>query len=161
MQRRELFSSLFSSKEKREPQQQFIRPPYFKDESSFHNMCQECDGKCSTVCEENIIRIHKDKTPYLDLSSNGCTFCDACAKECPFEVLTLDEKKDINAIFEIDMLKCLSWNTTMCFSCKDPCLSHAIEFLGMFRPSIKFDLCTGCGFCVGVCPTQAIRYTKL
>ncbi len=49
----------------------------------------------------------------------------------------------------------------MCFSCKDPCLSNAIEFLGMFRPSIKADLCTGCGFCVSVCPTQAVHYNHI
>ncbi len=161
MQRRELFSSLFSSKEKREPQQEFIRPPYFKEESSFHNMCIHCEGVCSTVCEENIIVLHSDKTPYLVFDNKGCTFCDACAIACPHDVLTLDAKSNINAIFEIDMLKCLSWNTTMCFSCKDPCLSNAIEFLGMFRPTIKFDLCTACGFCISVCPTNAISYKKI
>jgi ferredoxin-type protein NapF len=161
MQRRELFSSLFSSKEKREPQPKLIRPPYFEDEDSFHNVCTQCDAKCSTVCEENIIKIHTDKTPYLDFSLGGCTFCDACAKECPYEVLSLENRKNIDAIFSIDMLKCLSWNATMCFSCKDPCDYKAIEFLGMFRPSIKFDLCSGCGFCVSVCPTQAIGYEKL
>ncbi len=161
MQRRELFSSLFSSKEKREPKQTFIRPPYYLNEDSFHNLCIECEGKCSTVCEENIIVIHEDKTPYLDFSKRGCTYCDACANACPVEVLTLQNKHQINAVFEIDMLKCLSWNATMCFSCKDPCLDNAIEFLGMFRPTIKFDLCTSCGFCVGVCPTNAISYTKL
>jgi len=161
MQRRELFSSLFSSKEKREHKPTFLRPPYFKDEDSFHNLCTQCEGKCSTVCEENIIKIAKDKTPYLDFSLRGCTYCDACAKECPYEVLSIEDKHPINAIFEIDMLKCLSWNATMCFSCKDPCLDNAIEFLAMFRPSIKHDLCTACGFCVGVCPTNAISYTKL
>jgi ferredoxin-type protein NapF len=161
MQRRELFSSLFSSKEKREPKQEFIRPPYFLNEDSFHNMCIECEGICSTVCEENIIVIHEDKTPYLSFNQSGCTFCDACANACEFGVLTLENKANVRAIFEIDMLKCLSWNTTMCFSCKDPCLSNAIEFLGMFRPSIKADLCTACGFCIGVCPTQAIGYKKI
>lgn len=161
MQRRELFSSLFSLHEKRDIKPEFIRPPYFKDEDSFHNMCIQCEGNCSTVCEENIIVIHEDKTPYLNFSQSGCTFCDACAIACPFEVLTLQEKKNINAIFEIDMLKCLSWNTTMCFSCKDPCLSNAIEFLGMFRPTIKADLCTACGFCLRVCPTNAIGYKKI
>ena len=161
MQRRELFSSLFSSKEKREPKPELIRPPYFKDEDSFLNMCIECEGICSTVCEENIIVLHNDKTPYLVFDSLGCTFCDACALACPKGVLSLEHKNNIDAIFEIDMLKCLSWNTTMCFSCKDPCLNNAIEFLRMFRPSIKFDLCTGCGFCVSVCPTQAISYKKI
>ena len=30
--------------------------------------------------------------------------------------------------FFIDVLKCLSWNQTMCFSCKDPCLDDAIDY---------------------------------
>ncbi|MFA7084448.1 MAG: ferredoxin-type protein NapF [Arcobacteraceae bacterium] len=161
MKRRELFSSLFSSKEKREFNQEFIRPPYFSNEDSFHKECIKCEGKCSTVCEENIIVIHTDKTPYLNFDQSGCTFCDACAKECPFEVLSLEFKSQVNAVFEIDMLKCLSWNSTMCFSCKDPCFSNAIEFLGMFRPTINTNICTGCGFCVNICPTKAISYKKI
>ena len=44
----------------------------------------------------------------------------------------------------------------MCFSCKDPCLDDAIQFLGMFRPEIDENLCTSCGFCLKVCPTDAI-----
>ncbi len=45
----------------------------------------------------------------------------------------------------------------MCFSCKDPCLDDAIEFIGMFRPEIIDDKCTSCGFCIKACPTQAIE----
>lgn len=158
MQRRELLGSLFSSNEKREVS--VIRPPYYLNEDSFAKHCIECDGICSSVCEENIIVIGEDKTPHLDFSSSGCTYCDECAKACPKEVLNLESKKNIEATFEIDMLKCLSWNNTMCFSCKDPCMDNAIEFLGMFRPSILSDKCTSCGFCLSVCPTQAITYKK-
>jgi len=57
---------------------------------------------------------------------------------------------------EIDILKCLSWNKTMCFSCKEPCLEDAINFIGLFRPMLDESQCTRCGYCIGVCPTQAI-----
>ena len=60
---------------------------------------------------------------------------------------------------DIDLIKCLSWNQTMCFSCKDPCLDNAIKFLAMFRPEINTDNCTSCGFCIKVCPTDAITIT--
>lgn len=156
MKRRELLGSLFSSNEKREVA--VVRPPYYLDAGSFDKHCIECDGKCSSVCEENIIVIGEDKTPHLDFSSSGCTYCDECAKACPSGVLTLEAKQTIQTTFEIDMLKCMSWNQTMCFSCKDPCLDNAIEFLGMFRPTIIQDKCTACGFCLSVCPTQAIHY---
>ena len=108
------------------------------------------------ACEENIIFIQEDFTPKLDFSSNGCTYCDLCAIACPNEVLKLEYKKNIDAKIEIDVLSCLSWNQTMCFSCKDPCLDDAIDFLAMFRPSIN-DKCTSCGFCIKVCPTNAIK----
>ena len=156
MKRRELFSSLASSFNKKEKQEKILRPPYFQDESIFFTNCTTCDGLCSTACEENIIIIQKDFTPKLDFTSSGCTYCDECANICPNEVLKLEYKKNIDVKIEIDILSCLAWNQTMCFSCKDPCLDDAIDFLGMFRPSIN-DKCTSCGFCIKVCPTNAIK----
>jgi len=46
----------------------------------------------------------------------------------------------------------------MCFSCKDPCMVDAIKFLGLFRAEIDNDICNGCGFCLSVCPTNAISF---
>lgn len=156
MRRRELFSSLASSFVKDEKQEKIIRPPYWEDESVFLTNCTNCDGACSKVCEENIIIIKDDKTPTLDLNISGCTYCDECAKACEHEVLSLENKKNININIEIDVLKCLSWNQTMCFSCKDPCLEEAIDFLAMFRPEVN-DNCTSCGYCIKYCPSNAIK----
>lgn len=152
MQRRELFSSLLASKENKE---KIIRPPYFKNEEVFFSNCTSCEGLCSKVCEENIIIIQKDSTPKLDFSISGCTYCDECAKVCPNGVLKLENKKNINIKIEIDVISCLSWHKTMCFSCKDPCFYDAIDFLAMFRPSINQN-CTSCGLCINSCPTNAI-----
>ena len=155
MKRRELFSSLFSNKEK---ENAVVRPPYFNNENSFYKECPECtEIPCVTFCEENIIIISSDKTPVLNFKEGGCTYCDECAEACPSDVLELEYKKKIDAVVEIDVLKCMSWSQTMCFSCKDPCLDDAIEFLGMFRPSINDSKCTSCGFCINVCPTEAIK----
>ena len=156
MKRRELFSSLVSSFKKEEKQEKIIRPPYYKDESIFFTNCQNCEGLCATVCEENIISIQKDFTPRIDFNLSGCTYCDKCANICPNEVLHSIDKRIINAKIEIDILSCLSWNKTMCFSCKDPCLDDAIDFLAMFRPSINNN-CTSCGFCIKSCPANAIK----
>lgn len=157
MERRELFSSLASrfSKEQ-ETKKSLIRPPYFEKESDFLDKCVECEGFCVSSCEEKIIKIAEDKTPYIDFSVSGCTYCDECAKVCEYDVLKLENKKNIEQTIEIDMLRCVSWHDTMCFSCKDPCLDDAIDFLAMFRPSINSDKCTNCGFCIKYCPVDAI-----
>ena len=156
MKRRELFSSLVSSFSKKDKQEKILRPPYFEDESIFFTNCISCEGLCSRVCRENIIIIQEDSTPKLDFSNGGCTYCYECAKVCPNEVLNIENKKNISGKIEIDILTCLSWNKTMCFSCKDPCLDKAIDFLAMFRPSINTN-CTSCGFCIKSCPTDAIK----
>jgi len=161
IQKRELFGSLMSSFKKGGRKEiSTIRPPYFRDENSFIENCINCDGKCALSCEENIIIIQDDKTPILDFSKGGCTYCDKCAKACEFEVLYLENKKNINARITIDVLKCISWHKTMCFSCKEVCMDDAIDFLGLFRPEIDMEKCTSCGFCVNVCPTEAIKVKK-
>ncbi len=158
MKRRELFSSLFSSKKKET--ELILRPPYYEDIDSFHKECINCiDTPCITFCEENIIVLNDDKTPKIDFSLGGCTYCDECAKACPTEVLKVENKSLLNVKVEIDILQCMSWNNTMCFSCKDPCLDDAIEFLGIYKPSINYNKCTSCGFCISVCPTNAIKIT--
>lgn len=155
MERRELFGSLASSFKRNEKQELILRPPYYNENSDFDKECINCEGLCATFCEEQIIIIQDDSTPKLDFTKNGCTYCDECAKNCPTSVLNIEDKKNINADISIDILKCLSWNSTMCFSCKDPCDDEAITFLAMFRPQIN-ENCTSCGFCVSVCPTNAI-----
>jgi ferredoxin-type protein NapF len=159
MERRELFSSFFT-KNKKENKETIIRPPYYKDEDSFLKNCTDCEGYCATSCEENIIIIQDDSTPKIDFKLGGCTYCNNCAQNCPHDVLDLKFKKNIDINIEIDILKCMSWHQSMCFSCKDPCLDDAIEFLGLFRPSIIDTKCTRCGFCVNVCPSDAINIKK-
>ena len=166
MKRRELFSSLTSpfSKTKEVKQESIIRPPYFLDEKDFLSKCILCESKdCKIACDEDtsIIIIQEDGTPALDLSNNGCTYCDDCAVACKEDVLIAKNRKNINATFSIDLIKCMSWHQTMCFSCKDPCMVDAIKFLGMFRPEINMDICTSCGFCVKVCPVEAISFNVI
>lgn len=161
MDRRELFTSIKKPFEtNQELSIDFVQPPYFQNVEDFEK-CIECDTKdCATVCEEEIILFNDKGIPYLDFSKSGCTFCDECAIVCKSNVLNVDSRKDIQARLKIDIIKCMSWNQTMCFSCKDPCLDNAIEFIGMFRPEIDFNKCTSCGFCMGVCPSDAITIEK-
>jgi len=158
MQRRELFSFLSTSiKDVAKGKKTIvIRPPYYNDKNAFDRECQNCEGLCATSCQEQIIIIGEDKTPSIDLTKSGCTYCDDCAIACESGVLSLEDKKFLNAIITIDEKKCLSWQGVMCFSCKDPCLEDAIDFKAMFMPTINQDRCTACGFCISRCPSNAI-----
>jgi ferredoxin-type protein NapF len=133
-----------------------IRPPYSSSASNWE-LCRECDGKCIKSCEEKILYRLEDGTPYVSFSGNGCTFCKKCAESCEFGVLSLENDEKILADIHINTKKCFAWNGTMCFSCKEPCLDNAVVFEGIFKPKILSDLCTGCGFCLPVCPTGAIE----
>jgi len=155
MQRREFLTSLFSSAKSKEVKEIIVRPPFYEKEEDFLK-CVDCDAICVTVCEQKIIKINEQNTPYLDFSNNGCTYCDECAIHCPKEVLTLNNKKNINVEIYIDESLCLSWNNTMCFSCKDPCIDDAIDFTAMFKAKINYN-CTSCGYCIKQCPTNAIQ----
>jgi ferredoxin-type protein NapF len=142
-----------------------IRPPYGLDEKKFTTLCIGCDDKtCAKVCEEKIIVIRADGTPMLNFTKKGCTFCEACAIACEIGVLSLENvhtNEKINAKFIITPQSCVAHNGVICFACKEPCIDDAILFNGMFNPVIDMDLCTGCGYCFGRCPTMAISYTGL
>lgn len=159
MERRELFSFLSSSRNDKERKEKdlIIRPPYYNDINAFDKECQNCDGLCATSCQEQIIIIGEDKTPRLDLSKSGCTYCDDCALICEVDVLSVEAKKLIDVDIVIDEKTCMSWSGVMCFSCKDPCLEDAIEFKAMFMPTINQEKCTSCGFCISRCPSYAIE----
>ncbi len=150
-ERRGVFAPLL--KKKARP----IRPPYALSLEFFDQVCFTCKDKaCSTVCEETIIFIDEDGLPKLDFKESGCTFCKECAKACIHGVLDSSKEDFIDAKVTISSAKCLAWNGTMCFTCKDSCEANAIEFFGVYRPVIK-DNCTACGFCKSPCPVDAIE----
>ena len=142
-----------------------VRPPYGFTESLFQSECITCESKaCVTSCDEQIIFIQKDGTPRLNFSKSGCTFCEACASACEVNVLSLEHShtsEQINAFFRISIEACVAHHGVICFSCKEPCIDDAILFNGMFNPVIDTDKCTGCGFCLGRCPTEAISYDTI
>lgn len=163
--KREAFASLANRfKKNRDDKPLLVRPPYNEDKSLFHKYCTECiDTPCVSICEEEIIKLDGDKIPFLVFEKNGCTFCEECANACPHDVLVLhdDTQQRINAKFSIDVSTCLAWNGVMCSSCRDVCYEDAISFLGVFRPTIDMQKCTGCGFCYGVCPPYSIKFSAI
>jgi len=142
-----------------------VRPPYGLSESLFQSECPACESQaCVASCEEKIIYIGEDGTAQLSFASSGCTFCEACALACEAGVLSLRESaytERIAATFQINIQGCVAHNRVICFSCKEPCIDDAILFNGLFNPVIDMQRCTGCGFCIAVCPVDAIECTPL
>ncbi len=159
--KREAFASL-ASRFKKSDKPLLVRPPYCEDSTLFETRCILCEEKpCVEVCEENIIKLDENRLPFLSFESSGCTFCEECAKICPSEVLVLGKESVVKAKFKIDTNLCLAWNSVMCSSCRDACDEGAINFFGVFRPTVDMESCTGCGFCYGVCPPYALKYEAI
>jgi ferredoxin-type protein NapF len=158
--RRGVLTSLFGRAKAQKNQNEFcVRPPYHQEGYEFSTHCVTCnDTPCMNACEENIIILDAAHTPCLDFTKGGCTFCEACASACPSGVLSLTckEEKSLHVKAEIDILSCMAWHQSLCNTCLDACESHAILFLGLFRPHIERDACNGCGMCIGICPSSAI-----
>jgi len=139
------------------PFKSFIFPPYYEKKEDFLK-CIECESKdCLVACDEKIIHI-ENEIPIIKFGINGCTFCDECAAACKKNVLNIKYKKEkLNCEMIINPSKCIAWNQTICFSCQDICEESAIIYNGLFNPVIDLKKCTGCGFCISVCPVGAIE----
>jgi len=59
----------------------------------------------------------------------------------------------------LDRGACMAWNGVICISCRAACDEQAITVDRQQRPTIVEEACTGCGICVDLCPSQAIRAT--
>lgn len=143
----------------REKEPHIVRPPYAGEEENF-NTCHTCAGMCVSVCEEKIIVRDDFGTPRLEFKTSGCSDCHQCLDVCTPGVLN-DPSRFIQSSAKINMQMCLSHHNTVCFACKEPCMDDAIVFKGMFNPIVLKENCTGCGYCIGVCPSGAIEMVSL
>jgi len=57
----------------------------------------------------------------------------------------------------VDRSACIAWNGVICISCRMVCDEQAITVDRQQRPAIVEAACTGCGVCIDLCPSQAIR----
>lgn len=145
--RRELFAKF----KQREPES--ISPPYFSGEFD----CVNCPAPCVDSCDRNLLEFDNGRVKF-DHNKLGCNFCKECAIACEStgkNVLNLSNLAFINANVEINTATCLAWNGVICYNCLDICKFRAIEYLGMFRPTIN-DKCVGCSECVSVCVNNSV-----
>lgn len=123
-------------------------------------VCAACGHPCVAACEAAILRLHEgDHTlagvPYLDVSKTGCSFCGACAEACPEARLPVLPLPGALGVARLDPGRCLAINGVVCLACSQACDARAIALDARQRPRVTAG-CTGCGACVGSCPTRAL-----
>lgn len=143
--------NLFAKFKQREPR--LIAPPYFSGEFD----CINCHAPCVSSCQRELLEFDDGRIKFNQYKL-GCNFCKECAIACESigkSVLNLAYSAKINASVEINTATCLAWNEVICYNCLDICKFRAIEYLGMFRPTVN-DSCVGCSECVSVCVNNSV-----
>ncbi|MCI8441858.1 MAG: RnfABCDGE type electron transport complex subunit B [Provencibacterium sp.] len=116
-------------------------------------------GDCVRVCQYDAIHVVNGVAVVDD---KKCTGCGMCAKECPDQLIQIVPahakvyvgcRSTDKGAYTRKLCKngCIG-----CMKCQKTCQHGAIKVehnLAYVDP----ELCTGCGECIAVCPTQAIQ----
>lgn len=135
------------------------RPPWALAEDGFLEACTRC-GECVKVCPTQIISDRENGYPIVDFTEGECTFCGECVTACKSGALVAGKGQLPWTIRAAVGEFCLAKQGIECRVCADRCAENAIHFppqAGRISvPEIDPDRCTGCGACVGACPSRAI-----
>lgn len=145
-----------------------IRPPGAVEESYFTAHCTRC-GNCIQACPTRLLKSvdrHWDfSTPYADFTPQDPTWCEtncnACSQVCPSAAIRpfrVADKKNLpfaRAVFIFEY--CRLYDDIECSICARECPYEAISYQWNeeeYRQVVEIDerKCTGCGWCVAVCP---------
>lgn len=139
-----------------------IRPPW-STEARVRENCTSC-GDCLSACPEGILIAGRAGTPFVQLNGGYCSFCGKCADACVEGVFADRSEAPWALVAQIE-IGCLLHQGVSCQSCTDACDDEAIRLdyraghVGAIE--INAAACTGCGACIGVCPTRAISLSPL
>lgn len=137
-----------------------VRPPWaLSGAGAFADACDGC-GRCVAACPQEIIGRDRCGRPALDFATAGCSFCGACADACPTGALNRSAGGAPWSLMAAIGRRCLAVESVECRVCGEHCPARAIRFRplgrGRWLPDIDGAACTGCGACVGPCPTAAV-----
>jgi len=115
--------------------------------------CQLCAEVCSAVHEGEYsiskgrigIESYYDKGKTLEYNDSFCILCGTCARKCPEDAITIDDK------LVLDAGKC-----TDCGICEENCPKKVIKMLN--GKPLLCDTCDGEPSCVAICPHGALQY---
>lgn len=165
------------------------RPPWAAPEALFTDLCSRCHA-CIKACPRQVLSAGDGGFPRMDFSQQGCDLCGACEAACqslspspptgqaPSQPRPLDRAaarlrtspaSDAHTAWPGWVLsvsaQCLAQHQVECRACADACDANAIRFRpapgGIAQMQLTLPACIGCGECVGVCPTHAIRITAV
>ncbi|MDD2889744.1 MAG: 4Fe-4S dicluster domain-containing protein [bacterium] len=150
-----------------------IRPPGALPETDFLKTCIRC-AKCMKICPTKGLQptlmeagINGMLTPMLVSRIGGCEKdCTGCGKICPTSAirnLSQEEKtyaKIGTAV--IDEKRCIAWaEQKTCLICDEACpynaidsVARTIDNISLLRPTVRKDICMGCGICESRCPVK-------
>ena len=144
-----------------------IRPPGARPEDQFTGLCARC-GACLRACPYGILESDLGAgglagllAPKIDYAKAHCfEYCNECTKVCPtgaIERLALETKRNLAiGLAEIDRKKCIAWEYGQyCMVCHEFCPYLAIDSVernGVECPTVKPEMCRGCGACQVNCP---------
>jgi polyferredoxin len=156
-----------------------VRPPGAR-EADFLARCIRC-GKCMKVCptsglQPSLLEGGPEAfwTPVLVPRLGYCDYgCNQCGQVCPsgaIPPLSLEAKREaVIGHAYIDRSRCIPWvSDRNCIVCEEMCpvpekavkleelqiTDEAGEPMTLLRPSVRHDLCIGCGICEYQCPLE-------
>lgn len=139
-----------------------LRPPGSLDEDDFLSRCSRC-GRCIKVCPSKCIQSMPLSsgpalflTPYIVAREARCELTQHCQQVCPTGAIAkVPIEKALMGLAEIDHEKCLGWaEGKLCLLCQEQCPQHAIDSDDKDRPTVRLELCVGCGACENGCPVE-------
>jgi polyferredoxin len=139
-----------------------LRPPGALEEDEFLSRCSRC-GRCIKVCPSQCIKAMPINagpalflTPYIIAREARCELTQHCQKVCPTgAIASVPISQALMGLAEIDHSRCLGWaEGKLCLLCQEQCPQHAIDSDDKDRPSVRAELCVGCGACENGCPVD-------
>jgi ferredoxin-type protein NapG len=142
----------------RRPPAPVFRPPGAIEEQRFLDGCTRCSD-CADACPYDAIVKAPERlgpiagTPVIEADSAACMMCEdfPCITACAPAVLVHSIPKAMGTAKVTEHL-CLAHHGTTCTVCSERCpVENAIE-VNRGRPTVREEVCTGCGVCRYVCP---------
>lgn len=140
-----------------------VRPPGALPEASFLLTCHRCKA-CINACPPRAIRPLPTTTglaagtPAIDPVQVPCELCPdtPCISACPSGALSpLEQVMAARmGLAELRAESCLNSQERPCDFCVTACPVPGALTMGETLPAVDASVCTGCGICVHVCPTQ-------